>query len=138
MPRCYSTSTSFHSPQREPRVSVPLTSLNLQQLVVLRQRLSCRSRRPIISLMTSFRSEEHTSELQSRQYLVCRLLLEKKKEHILSPELKLRLADDHFKGLPPCKQHENLHLVLADRHVPLHQPSASPIMSSIYCFIRIS
>src|SRR3712207_6904799 len=32
---------------------------------------------------TGARSEEHTSELQSRQYLVCRLLLEKKngKEH---------------------------------------------------------
>src|SRR3712207_7584235 len=29
------------------------------------------------------RSEEHTSELQSRQYLVCRLLLEKKKKTIL-------------------------------------------------------
>src|SRR3712207_6910678 len=29
------------------------------------------------------RSEEHTSELQSRQYLVCRLLLEKKKHHHL-------------------------------------------------------
>src|SRR3712207_8326409 len=28
------------------------------------------------------RSEEHTSELQSRQYLVCRLLLEKKKKSI--------------------------------------------------------
>src|SRR3712207_7572690 len=28
----------------------------------------------------SARSEEHTSELQSRQYLVCRLLLEKKKQ----------------------------------------------------------
>src|SRR3712207_8969763 len=28
------------------------------------------------------RSEEHTSELQSRQYLVCRLLLEKKINHI--------------------------------------------------------
>src|SRR3712207_7716634 len=28
----------------------------------------------------SSRSEEHTSELQSRQYLVCRLLLEKKKQ----------------------------------------------------------
>src|SRR3712207_8069289 len=28
------------------------------------------------------RSEEHTSELQSRQYLVCRLLLEKKKIHM--------------------------------------------------------
>src|SRR3712207_6986284 len=32
---------------------------------------------------SSPRSEEHTSELQSRQYLVCRLLLEKKK-HITS------------------------------------------------------
>src|SRR3712207_8034362 len=29
------------------------------------------------------RSEEHTSELQSRQYLVCRLLLEKKKTNII-------------------------------------------------------
>src|SRR3712207_7071907 len=31
------------------------------------------------------RSEEHTSELQSRQYLVCRLLLEKKKQNQLHP-----------------------------------------------------
>src|SRR3712207_8309519 len=31
----------------------------------------------------SVRSEEHTSELQSRQYLVCRLLLEKKKKYML-------------------------------------------------------
>src|SRR3712207_8288820 len=30
------------------------------------------------------RSEEHTSELQSRQYLVCRLLLEKKKNRLKS------------------------------------------------------
>src|SRR3712207_7518585 len=30
----------------------------------------------------ALRSEEHTSELQSRQYLVCRLLLEKKKKKI--------------------------------------------------------
>src|SRR3712207_8951388 len=35
---------------------------------------------PVIDLL---RSEEHTSELQSRQYLVCRLLLEKKK-HIIT------------------------------------------------------
>src|SRR3712207_8928009 len=32
------------------------------------------------------RSEEHTSELQSRQYLVCRLLLEKKKTRLNSPQ----------------------------------------------------
>src|SRR3712207_8943161 len=31
------------------------------------------------------RSEEHTSELQSRQYLVCRLLLEKKNQLTLEP-----------------------------------------------------
>src|SRR3712207_8016918 len=31
------------------------------------------------------RSEEHTSELQSRQYLVCRLLLEKKKRQQIRP-----------------------------------------------------
>src|SRR3712207_7929925 len=31
---------------------------------------------------TKIRSEEHTSELQSRQYLVCRLLLEKTKKQI--------------------------------------------------------
>src|SRR3712207_7315398 len=35
------------------------------------------------------RSEEHTSELQSRQYLVCRLLLEKKKKHTSSQNCSL-------------------------------------------------
>src|SRR3712207_9202254 len=33
--------------------------------------------------ISSTRSEEHTSELQSRQYLVCRLLLEKKNKSLL-------------------------------------------------------
>src|SRR5258707_3784402 len=41
---------------------------------------------------TDDRSEEHTSELQSRQYLVCRLLLEKKKHnpelHVLGEPLR--------------------------------------------------
>src|SRR3712207_7319561 len=37
------------------------------------------------------RSEEHTSELQSRQYLVCRLLLEKKKNTIMSRASKTTL-----------------------------------------------
>src|SRR3712207_8541873 len=35
--------------------------------------------RPANEYIERLRSEEHTSELQSRQYLVCRLLLEKKK-----------------------------------------------------------
>src|SRR3712207_7488243 len=34
-------------------------------------------------VVAKIRSEEHTSELQSRQYIVCRLLLEKKKLHRL-------------------------------------------------------
>src|SRR3712207_6916926 len=37
------------------------------------------ARRAIAQSHGATRSEEHTSELQSRQYLVCRLLLEKKK-----------------------------------------------------------
>src|SRR3712207_9128253 len=36
------------------------------------------TKKPAETRMGSGRSEEHTSELQSRQYLVCRLLLEKK------------------------------------------------------------
>src|SRR3712207_9432115 len=36
--------------------------------------------RPVAPSRACRRSEEHTSELQSRQYLVCRLLLEKKKK----------------------------------------------------------
>src|SRR3712207_7586277 len=47
------------------------------------RRLTDRPRETPVGLFLSFRvprSEEHTSELQSRQYLVCRLLLEKKKE----------------------------------------------------------
>src|SRR5947209_15385511 len=50
-----------------PRSAGPGSPLRQQ---VVRQRVSDRGRR----------SEEHTSELQSRQYLVCRLLLEKKKD----------------------------------------------------------
>src|SRR5258707_7061828 len=53
--------------------------------------------------LVNFRSEEHTSELQSRQYLVCRLLLEKKKRachgrldvHRLRPERQVLSRRPH-------------------------------------------
>src|SRR6266436_3477953 len=45
------------------------------------------------SCRRSTRSEEHTSELQSRLHLVCRLLLEKKKELWIAP---------NFQKLSPC------------------------------------
>src|SRR3712207_6980792 len=44
-------------------------------------------RRALVAL--GVRSEEHTSELQSRQYLVCRLLLEKKKTKITQNLIKM-------------------------------------------------
>src|SRR3712207_7339613 len=44
----------------------------------------------------SCRSEEHTSELQSRQYLVCPLLLEKKKK-ITKPLFYLRSKEPTYK-----------------------------------------
>src|SRR3712207_8810616 len=42
------------------------------------RRRYCRGSKPLDGRKLRLRSEEHTSELQSRQYLVCRLLLEKK------------------------------------------------------------
>src|SRR3712207_7866614 len=44
------------------------------------------------------RSEEHTSELQSRQYLVCRLLLEKKKQ--TSDEIRHKVTQGNTDVLP--------------------------------------
>src|SRR3712207_7732644 len=46
-----------------------------------------RSNSPKVGVKATARSEEHTSELQSRQYLVCRLLLEKKKKRISDVDL---------------------------------------------------
>src|SRR3712207_8023992 len=65
---------------------------------------TCSSGTPTSSVTSSSsssrRSEEHTSELQSRQYLVCRLLLEKKTRYYIytSPSplpLPLRLSTFH-------------------------------------------
>src|SRR5258707_2051609 len=48
------------------------------------------------------RSEEHTSELQSRQYLVCRLLLEKKK----NCQLQLDEVYERIAAIRPCVQQD--------------------------------
>src|SRR5256885_13143833 len=56
------------------------------------------------------RSEEHTSELQSPCNLVCRLLLEKKKDALIRPRIPLRtpgptsvLTSDTFMMPPMCR-----------------------------------
>src|SRR3712207_6982816 len=56
--------------------------------------LSPEEKRELDRLLSGFgRSEEHTSELQSRQYLVCRLLLEKKKQQ--SPKRPLPIPKNN-------------------------------------------
>src|SRR6266498_980899 len=57
------------------------------------------SRRRIAALFCSRRSEEHTSELQSRPHLVCRLLLVKKKP-LLSEFFICIVGLDTFRYLP--------------------------------------
>src|SRR3712207_7979761 len=67
--------------------SIDVASKNTASLMMLPGSKNCRSAAaaestgagPAVGARSAPRSEEHTSELQSRQYLVCRLLLEKKK-----------------------------------------------------------
>src|SRR3712207_7757303 len=63
---------------RSVSVSEPIW-LTLTSKALAERSLMPRARRStFVTNRSSPRSEEHTSELQSRQYLVCRLLLEKK------------------------------------------------------------
>src|SRR5437762_8027323 len=58
------------------------------------------------SVLISFRSEEHTSELQSPMYLVCRLLLEKKKK------INSKTVQHHLIKKRPLAIHKNhVHIV---------------------------
>src|SRR6185295_15115712 len=67
--------------RRPPRSTLfPYTTLFRSWEVPARVRRSC----DLLKRPFATRSEEHTSELQSRQYLVCRLLLEKKKKKNIS------------------------------------------------------
>src|SRR2546422_5231605 len=68
--------TLFRSPLQAPRRGRHPAPLRGVRRRPLRYRLP-HGREPAVSLQ---RSEEHTSELQSRLHLVCRLLLEKKKK----------------------------------------------------------
>src|SRR2546428_10304336 len=80
--------------RRPPRSTLfPYTTLFRSAAQVLLDRLFLDGRRvvgpgPIAPAQIDLRSEEHTSELQSRSDIVCRLLLEKKKEWlcIMRPE----------------------------------------------------
>src|SRR5690606_41227753 len=55
---------------------IPITAQNSTEVTIIASVVMVWDQRPIMS-----RSEEHTSELQSRENLVCRLLLEKKNKN---------------------------------------------------------
>src|SRR3989442_6145323 len=82
--------------RRPPRSTLfPYTTLFRSRTQKAAKRVGCQNWRPALGMTPKTerltRSEEHTSELQSRPHLVCRLLLEKKKKddsHILAPTLR--------------------------------------------------
>src|SRR3712207_8727149 len=78
-PPAYGTMTERTSPPKCSRLSSTWLIAPASNGTV---RVTTRERS---SLPRRARSEEHTSELQSRQYLVCRLLLEKKKREAPAP-----------------------------------------------------
>src|SRR5947209_10013433 len=61
------------------------------------------------------RSEEHTSELQSRQYLVCRLLLEKKKTsnlaYMMIDHTRPKPGNSYREYLQHCQTHIYMYLI---------------------------
>src|SRR5438874_9945552 len=83
--------TLFRSPQPKPRTLAGCEPIALAKPIgnpVPPLRGTGRQLQ-ILELAAQGRSEEHTSELQSRRDLVCRLLLEKKKVHDLPAERRL-------------------------------------------------
>ena len=86
-------SVTLPSPPDKLASLSPMTEDDVQQIITSMSHASClldpippwlvkKCTNELVPTITKMRSEEHTSELQSRQYLVCRLLLEKKKTHI--------------------------------------------------------
>src|SRR3712207_8395282 len=79
--------TLFRSPQEPVTSLMVMSPPEPEPWIVERSMPSCSALRlaALVALGSPApsRSEEHTSELQSRQYLVCRLLLEKKKKRLL-------------------------------------------------------
>src|SRR3712207_7674888 len=70
----------MHWPHHQPRTARPVRRTALHERLAARGACFGEAAGWERANWYAPRSEEHTSELQSRQYLVCRLLLEKKKK----------------------------------------------------------
>src|SRR5690606_39713181 len=85
-------SSDLAGPSRAPAAAIPIPAARAPRCVAARSWHGSRKagdrageigRIKGLQILDPLRSEEHTSELQSRENLVCRLLLEKKKKHPL-------------------------------------------------------
>src|SRR3712207_7988588 len=89
--------------------------------------------RPCSILFDSKRSEEHTSELQSRQYLVCRLLLEKtssiRRKTPSTTTLELANLLNPAAATPTRKPVSELVTILATREEDIRHTTALPMTS---------
>src|SRR5690349_23898571 len=90
--------------RRPPRSTLfPYTTLFRSTTTPIRRGPSAADSVPPDVPASSARSEEHTSELQSRRDLVCRLLLEKKKKQkILVPHNRVKSVRDQQLPLRPA------------------------------------
>src|SRR2546429_6282461 len=83
--------------RRPPRSTLfPYTTLFRSLSAALQRMAQYAEQRDRVALLNRVRSEEHTSELQSRLHLVCRLLLEKKKTNaVLARQYRDRNSRRH-------------------------------------------
>src|SRR3989441_6699900 len=87
----------------EPKTYARRTSSSCGQSGTERNEVSVFSRRQVFGRNVTVRSEEHTSELQSLAYLVCRLLLEKKKVRAHTAAIKANNdASNRMYCVRPC------------------------------------
>src|SRR2546422_4175861 len=123
--------------QRWRRFDVDIHRNSVGSRSTKRCQFGLRERAGALSKPELARSEEHTSELQSRLHLVCRLLLEKKKHQVSSPQSQLT------GGRPP-------HSHIVDRQRTLlirfptfsmrHRKKKKPRRTSVLCqlFVRVT
>src|SRR3712207_7279508 len=89
-------STLFRSSRASPAAGISSSATPPASPIPSRARVSS-----VRSAAPSSRSEEHTSELQSRQYLVCRLLLEKKKQKLRNQLSPSQITIEQTLNVPP-------------------------------------
>src|SRR5258707_1780549 len=73
--------TNMKKEKREGGLRTPVTPAVFVLAMAAMSAAVAQQKTTVVLGTATQRSEEHTSELQSRQYLVCRLLLEKKKNN---------------------------------------------------------